>query len=209
VVLAIGAGAVALVGCGAATRTRTRRQSTAHPPAPKATQVRIFTPVSAANGALTVHVTSVRHGYCWTSSESVRGANAWRCFVGNLIHDPCFTGPTAAGSENTVVCPDEGPWTGSAIEIQLTRALPYASSEPTSEGPQGLPWAMQLADGSHCVFLQGASSAVDGLRFNYTCAPDKLALYGEPQRGSAVWTIFAGPRNASQLARVPIAIVWY
>ena len=208
-ILALGS-AVGLTGCGGVTRTVVERQAAARPPSLSPTQVRLFVPVSAANGTLTIRIISRPHGYCWTTSENIPGT--WRCFVGNLIHDPCFNGPVKE-AEKTVVCPNEGPWTGTGIEIQLTRPLPYETvTEATRQaqgGTTGMPWTLQLTDGSHCLLLNGASSEVDHLRLNYICKPDGLDLYGPPDRSSATWTIYAGPANASQLMTVPITIAWY
>lgn len=206
--LATGIALTALTGCGATTKTVIEGHPPIRPQSP--TQERIFAPVSAANGKLTIGVTARPRGYCWTTSENVSGA--WRCFVGNLIQDPCFTGP-ASEVEKTVVCPTEGPWTGVGIEIRLTRPLPHEalSEEARHEAgaTTGIPWTLQLADGSHCILLNGASTEVDHLRFNYTCKPDNLDLYGPPDRSSSAWTIYAGPANASQLTTVPIAVAWY
>jgi hypothetical protein len=199
--------AVALASCGSSTTTVTRTQAVARAAAGAATQVRIFTPVSG-DGSATIHISSRPRGYCWTTSNVIRHADAWRCFVGNFIHDPCYSGSGA--TENTVICPEGGPWVGSGIEIRLTRPLPEApptTSQP--EPPSGLPWALQLADGSNCQFLQGATSVVAGLRFNYSCTPDHLSLYGEPRRSSAAWTIYSGAASSSQLTTAPIAIAWY
>jgi hypothetical protein len=209
-IAALGGATVALSGCGGSTKTVTETQAAIRPQTPAPTQVRLFAPDSAANGALTIRITARPHGYCWTTSENIPGA--WRCFVGNFIHDPCFTGPVRE-AEKTVVCPNEGPWTGTGIEIQLTCPLPYEAitEEVRHEegGTTGMPWTLELTDGSHCVLLNGASSEVAHLRFNYTCKPDNLDLYGPPDRSSSTWTIYAGPANASQLSTVPIAIAWY
>jgi hypothetical protein len=196
----------AAVGCGSST-TGTK-QHAAPRAALNSTQVRVFAAVSAATGAPTVRISERPRGYCWTTSESVT-RSAWRCFVGNFIHDPCFSGPsTGSGPNGTVICPDAGPWSGTGIEIQLTRPLPEEASG-TEEGPSGLPWALQLVDGSNCLLLEGASSVVDGMRFNYSCKPDNLDLYGTPQRSSSLWTIYSGPADSSQLTATPIAVAWY
>lgn len=175
--VAITVAVLAAAGCGASTKTVTQTQTATSSAVPAATQVRIYTPVSAATGSPTVHITARPKGYCWTTSDSVSRSAAWHCFVGNFIHDPCFTGPVT-GSGHTVVCPNSGPWSGTAIEIRLTRPLPEVAGEPAREGTSGLPWALQLVDGSDCQLLNGASSVVDGMRFNYTCTPDKLDLAG-------------------------------
>jgi hypothetical protein len=46
------------------------------------------------------------------------------------------------------------------------------------------------------------------MRLNFAC-DNGLNLYGAPNQGAEPWTIFAGQQNARELAREPIAIVWY
>ena len=46
------------------------------------------------------------------------------------------------------------------------------------------------------------------MRLNYEC-DNKLALYGDPNRGSQPWTIFGGRMSATELTSQPIAIAWY
>jgi hypothetical protein len=49
----------------------------------------IFHPFKA-DGAPTIHVRS-RSGYCYTGSLTIARSDAWRCFVGNYLYDPCFS----------------------------------------------------------------------------------------------------------------------
>src|SRR5512133_1075667 len=38
-----------------------------------------------------IHVARTARGYCWTTSGVEGGRDTWRCFLGNLIYDPCFS----------------------------------------------------------------------------------------------------------------------
>ena len=44
---------------------------------------------------------AVRSGSCWENSIVLERDDAWRCFIGNDIYDPCFSAERASG---VVVC---------------------------------------------------------------------------------------------------------
>ena len=152
------------------------------------------------HGVVIPHAT-VADGYCWESSNVTRRVDAWRCFVGNTIFDPCFSSEFA----NNVVCPK--PWNDTAVEINLTKPLPKASNR-ASPSLQLQPWAIQTASGANCVFASGASSLVGGKRLNYVCSA-KLGLWGYPNRKSRTWTILSAPPTAKRLShRTSILRAW-
>lgn len=87
--------------------------------------------------AKSMHVTSRQTGYCWTSSIASQRADAYRCMVGNAIHDPCFT-----LSQKSVACPTSADGT-SGVAISLTKPLPQDTMRNTV-------WRMQLVNGTRC-----------------------------------------------------------
>ena len=123
----------------------------------------IFHPFKA-DGTPTIHVRS-RSGYCYTGSLAIARSDAWRCFVGNDICDPCFS---SALSQGEVVCPDVNLTSG--IEIKLTRGLPRRSADSGKPSLRNQPWDIELTDGRHFGFASGASNIIDGKRLNYFCA---------------------------------------
>ena len=143
----------------------------------------------------------VASGYCWESSNVTARLDAWRCFVGNSILDPCFSSAFA----NNVVCPT--PWSDSGVEINLTRPLP----KPTNHAAPSLklaPWAIETTTGADCILASGASSVVHGKRLNYYCSA-KLGLWGYPDRHSQPWTILSAPPTAKILKqRASILHAW-
>jgi len=169
-----------------------------------ATSAFIYTPTDAASGSLLVKVHSNASGHCFAPSIVAARSDAWRCFVGNIIHDPCFE---AAGLSAKVVCPVSGPWSGTADIIALTTPLPGGSANPSRPGMQ-VAWAIELVDGSKCELLSGAVPTVAGLPLSYSCT-DHVDLYGKPSRSAAVWTIFAGPENSTSIGKRPIAAAWF
>lgn len=143
-------------------------------------------------------------GYCWTGSLTADRNDAWRCFVGNFIYDPCFSSPQAPG---IVICPN--PWLSGAIEIELTRGLPRAYGDTRKPSISGHPWNIQLANRHHCVFSSGASNFVAGKRLNYFCSGLSYGLWGYPNRRSEPWSIASGPFAATRLhGRSVIRQVW-
>lgn len=151
---------------------------------------------------LVVPRVSVVAGYCWENSNVTRRRDAWRCFVGNDILDPCFSSALAFG---VVVCPR--PWSDTGVEIELSKPLP----QPTSQAAPSLalpPWAIQTAARADCLLSSGASSVIHGHRLNYFCGT-QVGLWGFPRRTSQPWTILSAPVNATALThRVAIAHAW-
>ncbi len=153
------------------------------------------------HGVIVPHV-RVESGYCWENSNVTARRDAWRCFVGNFIYDPCFSSTFAYG---VVVCPT--PWTDTGIEIRLTKPLPKAFSH-AAPSLKLIPWALQTASGADCILSSGASNIVHGQRLNYSCGTN-TGLWGFPRRASQPWTILSAPFNATVLShRVAILHAW-
>ena len=80
--------------------------------------------------------------------------------------------------------------------------------------PQGQhAWALELADGTRCTFLQGATAGIEGKRINYSCT-DGSYIVGDPETG-AVWTaqkvLVSGktsPPSAEESVQVDVKSVW-
>src|SRR5262249_48677240 len=151
------------------------------------TTLHLFSPFGPSGLAPGVHVAKTVSGYCWTWSDTDWRSDAYRCFVGNYIYDPCFA--DAVSSAKFAVCPTSFPGS-KVIRIRLTRKLPspHKVSNPTRHPP----WAVRLASGRWCEFLSGATSTIAGLRINYGCHGGGVLL-GNAHRHSATWTIFYAP----------------
>jgi hypothetical protein len=117
-------------------------------------------------------------GDCWTGSSVVHGA--YRCAAGNYIYDPCFED---AAYEDTVVCVSD-PFSTHVIRLRTHRMDGGYSAR------EGTVWALRLASGLKCSFLQGASN-VDGSgrRLNYACYDSRSVLWGNPLRRGSTWHI--------------------
>jgi len=101
------------------------------------------------------------------------------CSAGNSIYDPCFNIP---GNTQAVIC-DTSPLSDSTgFKLNLTESLPARGTV----SPIKSAWAFELADGTNCIFMGGATAAFEGKRVNYSCS-DGWSILGELQEGQ-VWT---------------------
>jgi len=125
-----------------------------------------FTPYSAA-GQLTARTSSTVSGSCWTSSIALSDPLAFRCISNNQILDPCFVAPHAI-APRAVAC-FANPWTPGVL-LSLTDKLP--APDP---GTRTTPWALELADGTHCVAITGTVDQVGTLDMGYACGGNAQA----------------------------------
>lgn len=167
------------------------------------TAATIFQAFSPA-GIPRIHTRSAS-GYCYTGSLTINRSDAWRCFVGNYLYDPCFSSPRAGG---VVICPNLQ--VNGGTEIRLTKSLPFGQADPGGPSLRDQPWNIQLTNGRHFAFSSGASDVVHGVRLNYFCGVGcNYGLWGYPRRRFQPWTILIGPFNATALhARRAIRHVW-
>ena len=154
-------------------------------------------PVFTPQGRLApeFHVSARGRGYCWESSLASTEPDAYRCFEGNQIHDPCF----APGSQATTVVCFLDPW-HSVTVLRLTRRLPK-TGPPVKGAP--LPWAIVTTGGRRCVFLTGATALVGGQRLNYGCT-DGTYLIGYPDTRQGLWTIHSVRRPSLSQMHTPL-----
>src|SRR6266404_6004163 len=139
-----------------------------------ATTIHLYAPFNGGGMAAGVQIARTASGYCWIGSlADVRG-DAFRCFVGNYIHDPCFA--NQIGFAHYVLCPLYSPG-AQVLRINLTKKLPsnLGSGDPTRYPP----WAVRTSNGEWCTIITGATDAVAGLRINYGCSGGGILL-GRP-----------------------------
>lgn len=138
--------------------------------------------------ASTMKVTNTVTGSCWTGSLASLRSDAYRCMVGNSIHDPCFS---LKSNSKAVACPMNVP-ENTGIRITLSKPLPPANPPPKAPNA----WMMTLADGAKCNM--GTGTITPGYPFycsgNLVCAAplsqSKTAPVfvqcGKPQSGTSV-----------------------
>jgi hypothetical protein len=170
-----------------------------------ATTVHLYSPFNGGGIASGVQVARSASGYCWTNSGADARNDAYRCFVGNFIHDPCFADQTSLAKY--VLCPLYLP-VSKVLRINLTKRLP---SNPGSGDPtQHAPWAVRTTGGTWCTSFTGATGQIAGMPIHYGCTGGGILL-GDPHRSaSAPWTIFyAASFKSSQYRPVTLASVWW
>ena len=169
------------------------------------TEIELYAPFSADTIASGIQVGHVARGSCWTTSIADSRTDAFRCTVGNYIHDPCFAS-SPGGPTVYVLCPMYTP-AAKVLRINLTKALPsHAGGSDPMHYP---PWAIQTATGKWCTAITGATSMVAGMRVSYGCIGGGVLL-GSPHRASANWRMFyATSYDAGASRLVPLRSVWW
>ena len=149
---------------------------------------------------------------CFAGSLETDRSDAWRCFEGNFILDPCFVDQS---KKFPLLLCLEAPWATEGTLLQLTQPLPSREGDHGTPG-HGLPWALVLTTGQQCVLFSGATTVLGGLRLNYGCTPGKnVAVYGDVNTTRQPWTVLVwrGPgleaTRLAQLVRVAVRTVWY
>ena len=110
---------------------------------------------------------------CEPGSDSV--GNAYRCFAGDDVYDPCWADETG-GRPASVVC-QSAPWQHTVIRLRLKTGLgPFLSAPRPRE--VRFPWGVQLTDGTRCLAAQGAHGTALGRVIEYGCDHSSLLLLG-------------------------------
>jgi hypothetical protein len=180
----------------------------AAPASPTRTTQYMYAPFFGGHVIPRLHVVRSRRGYCWTGSLADSGrVDAWRCFIGNVIHDPCFS-DLVRKVKGYVVCASAG-WSSRVVKIVLTRRLPLARANRPNEPFDRPPWSIRLAGGKGCTAFTGATGTIAGQGISYGCAGGGV-LVGLPRRTKPAWTIGYAPSFKSRRAtRVAITQAWW
>lgn len=188
-----------IAGCGSSPATVPVRGGGAAP----TRQVHVSPVTSAGVAVPGYRVTSRASGAsCSPGSEAI--GQAYRCFAGNAVYDPCWPAKT---SSPTVLCVAD-PWLRTAAELKVSSALGAIPATGTNASE---PWGVQLVSGQRCVLAQGAHNEFSGQVVDYYCTPG-LALLRGLNRKPATWTAHSVLTKAGKLAVGPveqIQIAWY
>ena len=124
----------------------------------RATKITVYDPTG-------FKATEEADGQCWTGSLAAPRAGAFRCAVGNEIHDPCFV------TDAAVACPMGDPADNTGLLINLTAPLPEPPDawENPPDPANPVPWDIRLLGGGFCGALTGTRPP----EFPYGCVvPD-------------------------------------
>ena len=162
-----------------------------------------YKPLVGGRVAPGLTVTATRDGVCPGASLVSSRIDAWRCFEGNVIRDPCFSQPPQS---TIVVCP-AAPWNRRVVVLRLTRPLP--SGWVGIRTKSGFPWAIMTADHKRCTSYAGMAGLpkVGGVPVTYGCQGGGN-LAGYVAQRSATWTIHE-TRQRPRLVVVGISRVWW
>jgi hypothetical protein len=169
------------------------------------TSVIVFSPWSANGLRDGFTVTQKASGSCWTHSLVSDRADAWRCFEGNDILDPCF----ARAPQTHVVACAQSPFSHRLVLLSLKKPLTDDQNATTRWlQPKGEPWGLRLTSGDTCVFATGATDVVAGERMNYACRKTGWII-GAPGRSTVQWWTARSvdyPNKRITLVRIATAI---
>jgi hypothetical protein len=167
--------ALALAACASTRHTGGTPSAGAGAPAGTSTSVSagatvpimlVFAPSDRSGGA-TAGAVAHRSGSCFTTSITVSATDAYRCFAGNSLLDPCFASPS---SPSLLDC-YASPW-ARAVQLRITGALPKGGTSLSISRP----WAIELAGGLRCVATNGTPQLVRGVALTYQCADGAAGL---------------------------------
>lgn len=171
------------------------------------------------------------------SLADVGRPDAWVCtdLDTNEIFDPCFENPFAPSDElGELVCA-ASPFSPDVRRFSLTQPLQRlkdlsaedgSGAEPALNAPQPsmpppapderadavidpleIPWALELANGSRCGLVTGATAVLAGQRINYECDDSGLVI-GEVDRSGAMWRVAYLADGASATNQVDVLTAW-
>ena len=142
-------------------------------------------------------------GSCWEGSIADGRSDAWRCFLGDLILDPCFS--NGRSSQPYVVCP-KAPWSARVTLLRLTKPLPLSNANKDRQAAVW-PWGIVTSNRQRCLLITGATSRIAGQWISYGCESGG-DLLGKPNRQAPTWTIFFAAKGSKHLTRVAISDAW-
>jgi hypothetical protein len=165
----------------------------------------LYAPFNGAGIAAGVKITGSGRGYCWENSLADARADAFRCFIGNGIYDPCFA--NTINPSNFVLCPNGRPGAG-VTRLILTKQLPRA--HPNANPTRRDPWVIRTSTGKWCGIFTGATGGVAGLQISYGCTGGGILL-GTPKRSTtSAWTIYyATSFKANQFRPITLTAAWW
>jgi hypothetical protein len=149
-------------------------------PHPVRTLVRHVRPVTSTGALRAGYTITHRHGKasCQAGSEAI--GNAYRCFAGNFVYDPCWV----AANPKYVICLGQ-PYSHRVARLRVSKGYENAGGL----GSAGtLPWGVQVGS-TRATLLQGATGTVNGKRINYSIKGFSVVLIGNVNKKHAQWFI--------------------
>jgi hypothetical protein len=139
-------------------------------------------------------------GRCWEGSIVNQQKNAWRCFSGNVIHDPCFKHKGV----RDLVCM-RTPWSRTVQRLRLTRRLPRNGNGGIEMDSQ--PWGFKLFNGLRCVLGGGTANWVGTVALPYECSRHHSG--GIANQNHPIWKANIAPRSLDRLHIRRVKKAWF
>lgn len=158
---------------------------------------RLFTPAGKEIGTAPARILS---GSCFAGSIGLPRPDAWRCFVGNEILDPCLEPPK--GPVTLLVCATAT----SHVRLRLTKPLPRSMANHAEH--TFFAWRLKLGNGDTCQRFTGtAAGSIQGNGLVYGCTSGGTTT--QPTRASSGWTVRYLAKNRSpfrvkRLSQLPL-----
>jgi hypothetical protein len=93
---------------------------------------------------------------CSAGSDSV--GNAYRCFAGHVVYDPCWRDDSDAAVP-AVLC-QERPWDKRVVRLTLGQRGLDPFHDPPLRVASLQPWGVELTTGERCLAVQGSHSTL-------------------------------------------------
>lgn len=176
---------------------------------PTRTEVNAYSPFIRSGLAPGVRIVEQARGYCWTGSIVDKDAEAWRCFKGNLIYDPCFSSPYES-SPGYVICHVYPPGVISsgddALRLVLTKSLPRSLQDTPPSLEAGARWALTLSNGTSCILTSSLLAVTKSVDLTYSCAS---ALAGALDKHVEPWSVqYLSSKGSSRLVVERVTRAW-
>jgi hypothetical protein len=192
------------------------------------TEIRLFTSGEVLGLPAGLRVRAHVTGTCNDRSNVLGAPEAHRCGAGKFIYDPCL------GYAPDLTCVDS-PWARNVVSLHATAIsylLPHnkiitwktnsARNPPRVTQPslasvlKTPPWAVELANGERCVFVDGATFAISGERANYECSHttgfndgNGAWVIGKPDRSHEPWFVSFLDSRGSATHQVAVRVAWF
>lgn len=130
--------------------------------------------------------------------------NAWRCFSGSGVYDPCFA-PPEASNVTQLVCAASP--LSDVMLMTLSTPLPnsFNSNTGNTGSAQFSPWFMQLTNGDQCGRTTGTVQSAGGVALIYGC---RLGAASSPATSTQPWTVQYLPNNSHVISDVAVTTAW-
>lgn len=162
------------------------------------TEPRLYQPYSSNAYQQKLKIKRTLIGHCRKQSEKDKRTDAWHCEVEGKSYDPCFKHKYV--NQHELVCPNS-PWSSKAVRILTTDTLDSKKNHHLDMSKTA-PWAMELKDGSHCLFMSRSKNDLP----RYECQNHQY-LSGNLFRCKGNWQIYKQKKDEAQLTEVKRA--WF